>query len=338
MSQSWRSAVQHSITGGTALLSLALLGLAGCSVLHPRPRLLTPLATLQLSHMQLTMPKGSVLAPGKKSPLVVTFTDATGQTLSTVGHGHGTIPWSSLSVTATVVKVNSKGVVQMPSLPWQSDGKTGAVTVAVPGEPSLTAQIAVTPRYDLNYHAEYAGSSGMDGLDGTDGINGMDGTPGNIDLNNPSPGGNGSDGTNGSDGARGGDGGDGPPVLVTVAMSPGNRTLLEVSVSSPGSQKQWFLIDPNGGSLTVASNGGRGGAGGKGGRGGRGGAGGIGSPNGMDGSNGLDGQDGLSGFDGRSGQVTLFYDPAAAPYIHVIRIVSSQPSPIIQPRPTPPLW
>jgi len=288
--------------------------------------------------MLVTLPQGNTLAPGQKSPLVVTLTDPAGKTLVTQGEGHGKVRWADISVEATVVTVNNKGVVQMPRIPWLSDGKTGHIHVTVPGHPDLVADIDVQPRYNVAYRAAFSGSDGTSGFNGTDGISGTSGASGSFDPNHPSAGGNGGDGTNGSDGSNGHDGDDGPPVLVRVALWPGNHPMLEVSVSGPSKQEEWFLVDPNGGSVSVASNGGSGGQGGKGGKGGRGGSGGIGSPNGSDGHNGMDGQDGHRGLDGSPGQITMIYDPQTRAYIDAIHLPRFGPRPILREQAVAPLW
>src|SRR5262249_6509064 len=152
---------------------------------------------------------------------------------------------------------------------------------------------------------------------------------GSSDPNNPSPGGDGSNGTDGSDGKDGDPGGNAPNVMVRVAMQPGDHPLLQVSVSAVGDEKL-FLIDPQGGSLTVKADGGRGGSGGRGGRGGKGGSGGTGTPSGRDGMDGHDGRNGFDGSHGQGGSIRLAYDPAAKPYIGVIHL-SNQfgPTPVL---------
>ena len=172
-------------------------------------------------------------------------------------------------------------------------------------------------------------------MDGTNGLSGSDGSMGSIDPQHPSAGGNGSDGSNGTDGSNGGDGWSGPEVLVQVALWPGNHALLEVEVSAGKSHVESYLIDPVGGSVTVRSLGGSGGKGGSGGHGGRGGSGGVGSPNGMSGHDGLNGSDGRNGSDGNAGQVTLVYDPKAAPYIAAIHVPRNA---VIHEQPVNPLW
>jgi len=102
-------------------------------------------------------------------------------------------------------------------------------------------------------------------------------------------------------------------VQVRVALKSGSPALLQLSVSAVGQQKL-FLVDPQGGSLTVKADGGPGGSGGRGGRGGRGGSGGIGTPNGRSGSDGLSGHDGRTGWPGKGGSITVTYDPQVKPF------------------------
>jgi hypothetical protein len=110
-----------------------------------------------------------------------------------------------------------------------------------------------------------------------------------------------------------------PPVQVKVTLT--SKTLLQVEVEANRQQK-FFMVDPDGGSLSIKADGGKGGAGGRGGRGGKGGMGGSGTPSGM---NGMDGHDGRSGYDGvagRGGLITVTYDAAAKPYLKVIHLSS----------------
>lgn len=167
---------------------------------------------------------------------------------------------------------NQKGILSLPKDPRISDGKLGHVTITVPSHPDLRAELDVPVRYNYGFTSNFSGSSGFSGLNGSDGSDGMSGSMGSTDPNNPSPGGNGSNGGNGSDGQDGGRGGDAPPVQVRVALRSGSHPLLQVSVSAAGKEK-FYLVDPQGGSLTVRADGGAGGSGGRGGRGGRGGSG-----------------------------------------------------------------
>ena len=218
----------------------------------------------------------------------------------------------------------------------------GHVAVTVPSHPDLHADLDIPFRYDIAFVSNFSGSSGSRGFNGTDGISGVDGAPGSLDPNNPSPGGDGSNGSNGSDGSNGqdgGPGGDGPPVQVLVALrweTGAMHPLLQVSVSAPGRQSL-YLVDPQGGSLTVKADGGPGGSGGKGGRGGRGGNGGIGTPNGRSGNNGPDGHDGWSGPEGKGGSITVTYDPPVEPYLGTIHLSNRNgPPPTFEAEPVDP--
>jgi hypothetical protein len=114
--------------------------------------------------------------------------------------------------------------------------------------------------------------------------------------------------------------------------------LLQVSVSS-GKTEQLFLVDPNGGSLTVTSAGGSGGSGGRGGRGGRGGSGGVGIPSGRDGMSGSDGRSGNSGRDGKGGPIFVTYDPRTKPYLGAIQLRNPRgPAPFMNETTVAPLW
>ena len=289
--------------------------------------------------MEASLPKSPAIAPGQRSPIVVTFTGADGKTWTTQGQGNGKIAWSDLVVTATVVTVNKKGVVSLARDPRVSDGKTGHVTISAPSQPSLHADLDIPLRYNIAFAAHFDGSDGMKGMDGTDGLNGSDGSMGSIDANNPSAGGNGSDGGNGTDGSNGSPGGDGDSVQIWLAVQPGPQPLLQAGVLAAGQKERYYLIDPQGGSLTVTANGGSGGQGGTGGHGGRGGSGGIGIPPGFSGNNGLDGQDGHSGPDGSGGRITVTYDPSAAPYLKTLRLSSQDgPKPVMNEAAVAPLW
>jgi hypothetical protein len=249
------------------------------------------------------------------------------------------------------VTVNKKGVLSLAHDPRKSDGKTGQVGIAVPSHPELHASLTVPVRYDAPFVANFDGangSSGMDGMNGSDGMSGASGSMGSCDPNNSSAGGDGGNGSNGSDGGNGGDGSSGsnaPDVKVMIALRPGANPLLQAVVSAPGRKDRHFLVDPQGGSLTISANGGAGGSGGSGGRGGRGGAGGsggFGCPSGSNGSSGMDGHDGMPGSNGsagRAGTITIVYDPAVRPYLAAIKAADKgAPAPVYQEAPVAPLW
>jgi hypothetical protein len=328
------------ISAITACVGLgSLIALGGCSTVQVKLGWRVSLAKIPVTSMEASQYKHPGIGPGEKSSLVATFTEPNGTVLATEGKGKGKVLWSDLSVTATVVSVSKKGVLTLPRDPRVSDGKTGHVAITVPSQPSLHAELDIPLRYNYSFASAFSGSSGSSGLNGTDGIDGSSGLPGSIDLDNPSPGGNGSSGTNGTNGGDGGAGGDGPAVQVRVALRPGSQPLLQVGVSSAGHKERFYLVDPQGGSLTVSSDGGSGGSGGKGGRGGRGGSGGIGTPNGSNGSDGSSGSDGSTGSSGNGGSIAVTYDPQVKPFLAAIRLSNQGgPKPVFNQQAMPPLW
>jgi hypothetical protein len=316
-----------------------LLGLSGCSRLRVGLGLRTPLAKIPVTSMEASLPKDPGVAPGENSPLVVTFTASDGKVWVTEGKGKGRILWQDLAITATVVSINKKGTVSLARDPRTSDGKMGHLAITVPSHPGLSAELDVPIRYDYPFVSNFSGSSGSSGSNGTDGIGGMSGSTGSIDPDHPSAGGDGSNGSNGSDGQDGGSGGDGPPVQLRVTLRSGSHPLLQVGVTSAGHKERFYLVDPQGGSLTVTSSGGSGGSGGKGGRGGSGGAGGAGSPSGRSGSDGSNGRDGNSGSAGRAGSITVTYDPQAKPFLATIHLPNQGgPPSTFTEQPIAPLW
>ena len=293
--------------------------------------------------IQVTLPKGPAIGPGQKLPLVATLTEPDGKILQTEGAGQGKVMWKDLKVTATIAAVNQKGIVSLPRDPRISDGKVPHITITVPSHPDLRADLDIPVRYDEKYTANFSGSDGSSGMNGTDGTDGMSGSSGSMDPNNPSPGGDGGNGTDGSNGGDGGNGGDAPPVQVRIAFRAGAHPLLEVSVSAVGvstkGHEKFYLVDPQGGSLTVKADGGAGGSGGRGGRGGHGGSGGMGSPSGNSGRDGSDGRSGSDGSPGRGGSITVTYDPQAKPYLTAIHLSNQGgPKPVFTEEAVAPLW
>ena len=318
---------------------VCLLALSGCTPIKVKLGMKVYLAKTPVASIAASLPKGPGLAPGEKSPLVVVVTETDGKILQTEGAGKGKVLWKDLQVTATVATANQKGVVSLPKDPRISDGKLAHVTIAVPSHPDVhAADLDIPVRYNYAFVSNFSGSAGSSGMNGSDGMAGSSGSSGSTDPNNPSPGGNGGNGTNGSDGGDGGPGGDAPPVQVRVALRAGTHPLLQVGVSAQGHQKL-YLVDPEGGSLTVRADGGAGGSGGKGGRGGQGGSGGMGSPSGSSGSSGSDGRNGFDGSPGRGGSITVTYDPQVKPYLATIHLSNlGGPKPVFIEEPVAPLW
>ncbi len=316
-----------------------MIAATGCTSLKVKLGMKVYLEKIPVTSIAVSLPKGPGIAPGEKSAMVVVVTQPDGKVLQTEGKGGGKVMWKDLNVTASVVNVNQKGVLSLPKDPRKSDEKVPHVTITVPSHPDVkAAELDVPVRYNYSYTADFSGSKGSDGNNGMDGMSGTSGSMGSTDPNNPSAGGDGSNGTDGSNGGDGGNGGDAPPVQVRVALRAGAHALLQVSVSALGHQKL-YLVDPQGGSLTVKADGGSGGSGGRGGRGGRGGSGGIGTPNGNSGRDGADGLNGSDGSPGRGGSITVTYDPQAKPYLTTIHLSNAGgPKPVFNEEPVAPLW
>ena len=322
----------------SCLALASLLALSGCAAVKVKLGMRVYLAKVQVTTMTASLPNGPAIAPGEKSPLVVQFTQPDGKILLTEGKGKGKVLWQDLTVTPTVVTANNKGVLTLAHDPRKSDGKTAHVTITVPSHLDLKADLDIPITYDYNFVSNFSGARGSDGSNGGDGMAGSSGSMGSMDPNNPSPGGNGGNGSNGGDGGDGGNGGDAPPVQVRVTLRAGAHPLLQASVAAAG-RTRLYLIDPQGGALTVTADGGPGGSGGKGGRGGSGGSGGIGTPNGSSGNAGLDGRNGFDGSSGRGGTITVTYDPQVKPYLNTIHLSNKGgPAPVFNEAPVAPLW
>jgi hypothetical protein len=318
---------------GTAFL----LELSGCTPIKVKLGMKVYLARTPIASIAVSLPKGPGIAPGEKSPLVVVVTEPDGKVLQTEGAGHGKVLWKDLTVTASVATAKQKGILSLAKDPRISDGKLAHVTITVPSHPDIRAELDIPVRYNYAFTSNFSGSSGSSGMNGSDGMAGSSGSMGS-DPNNPSPGGNGGNGTDGSNGQDGGPGGDAPPVQVRVALRSRSHPLLQVSVTAAG-HNRLYLVDPQGGSLTVRADGGSGGSGGRGGRGGQGGSGGMGTPSGSNGMSGSDGRNGFDGSPGRGGSITVTYDPQAKPFLAAIRLSNKGgPTPVFQEEPVAPLW
>ena len=203
--------IPHSMrTSWGACLGIAcLLSLSGCTPIKVRLGMKVYLDQTPVTSIAASLPNGSGIAPGEKSPLVVVVTEPDGKVLQTEGAGHGKVLWKDLTVTPSVVTANQKGIVSLPHDPRKSEGKLGHVTITVPSHPDLHAELDIPVRYNYAFTSNFSGSSGSSGMNGSDGMAGSSGSMGSIDPNSPSAGGNGTDGSNGGDG---GNGGDAPPV------------------------------------------------------------------------------------------------------------------------------
>lgn len=314
------------------MLAITVAGASGCSALAVRLGMRVRLDTVPVTSASASLvsrrdgSKVTALGPGQSASLVVTATTADGKQFVTAGAGKGKVAFDNYSIEASIVQVSKRGLVSLSADPRVSDGKVGHLRISPTAHPDVVAEVDVPPRYDLPFVVDFSGSSGFDGpegLDGLDGMSGSPGTPGTVDpttgaVGNPGPGGPGTSGGNGGDGSAGGDGSPGEDVHAWIRLEPGPRPLLQIKVSGSSRRQEFYLVDPNGGSLRIVSNGGAGGRGGHGGKGGRGGAGGNGFPNGLSGTDGSPGSDGRPGSDGLAGAITLSIDPAAQPYMKCV--------------------
>jgi uncharacterized membrane protein YgcG len=320
------------------LAALCLLFSTGCTSLKVKMGWKVYLAKTPVSAIDAKLAKGPGIAPGQKSPLIVTVAEPDGKVLQTEGAGKGKVMWKDLQVTGTIVTINQKGIVSLRHDPRVSDNKIGHITVTAPSHPELRADLDIPFRYDIAFVSNFSGAHGQDGMNGMDGTDGTSGSSGSTDPNNPSPGGDGGNGSDGSNGSDGGSGGDAPPVQVRLTLRNGAHPLIQASVSAKGKQR-FYLIDPRGGSLTVKADGGQAGSGGHGGRGGRGGSGGIGSPSGSDGHSGSDGLNGSDGSQGRGGLITLTYDASVKSFLTTVHLSSQNgPKPVFQEQAVAALW
>lgn len=125
--------------------------------------------------------------------------------------------------------------------------------------PKISKTFSVLLNYKHSYNLSFSGSSGLNGFDGFDGINGTFGY----------------NGGNGLPGGSGESGYDGPDIGVWTDMyldSILNCNLLYVYTENIQTGQEFrYLVNPEGGEITVISKGGDGGNGGNGGDGGNGG-------------------------------------------------------------------
>jgi hypothetical protein len=339
-----------------ALPALLLPLLVGCSAvaefLGLRIRLdKIPVTAVSASLVDKRGAPVVALGPGQSGRLVLIATAQDGKQYPSVGAGHGKVAVNNYSIAATIVTVSKRGSVSLSPDPRVSEGKVAHLHIVPVAHSEVATDLDIPVRYDIAFSGDFSGADGTNGMDGTDGIDGVagtDGTPATTDpvtgvITPQGPGGNGADGSNGGDGSNGSDGSPGQSVHIWVRMESGSKSLLQVKVIG-GARQSLYLVDPNGGSLKITADGGRGGRGGQGGRGGHGGSGGIGFPSGFPGLDGHPGSDGRPGFGGAAGTISISVDPAAQPFLKCITWSNHSgdglpgPSPTITVEPVAPLW
>ncbi len=328
---------------GCRSIILGLVVLGGCGSIQVALGLKTRLDKVSVTALSAWLSPSPGLSPGQSGRLVITATASDGKQLVTVGPGHGKVLFDSFTFDATVVSVNKKGIVSLPSDPRLSEGVVPHIRIVAIGHPDIVAELDIPVRYDAAFAAHFSGGEGSKGFDGSNGFDGSAGSNGSIDLTNPSAGGNGTNGTSGGDGENGGPGQPGEAVHIWVTVTKDASPLLQVRAAS-SKHEQYYLVDPNGGTLAVDANGGPGGRGGSGGKGGRGGAGGTGFPSGQSGLDGQNGFDGHAGSDGAAGTFTVSVDPAAQPFLDRLHFSNRSgggrpgPAPKIVIEAVPPIW
>lgn len=308
-------------------LSTVMLGLValGCKSIQVAVGTRTRLADVPVVALKASLPKGPGLGPGQATPLVVVATTQDGRELATEGDGHGPVLWDSFDIQGAIAQVDGHGIVTLPVDPRESEGRLPHLRIIAKGQPGAAAELDIPVRYDCAFVADFSGRPGSSGSRGRDGASGRTGTSGSSLPGHEKPGGRGGNGEDGTNGGSGGRGEPGKAVQVWITLKAGPRPLLQVRVAGDG-REQCFLVDPQGGSLLVKTDGGKGGAGGSGGQGGQGGQGGSGWPPGSSGLSGHSGRAGGSGFGGDGGVIHVAVDPQARPYLGVIRF-SSQGAP-----------
>jgi hypothetical protein len=343
----FRSFARVVLAGRVCLMFLGLAALGGCAFIEVGLGMRMRLDKVPVTALSATLSPDPGLAPGKSGRLIITATTRDAKQLVTVGAGRGKVLFDSFTFSATTVTVNKKGVVSLAADPRASEGAMPHIQIAVVGHPDVSVDLSIPVRYDVAFVANFAGRAGFKGVDGLDGLAGSSGSDGSVDISNPSAGqsagGRGGDGTNGEDGRDGGPGQPGEAVHVWMTLRSGDHPLLQVRAASK-THTELFLIDPNGGSLTVDASGGAGGAGGSGGRGGRGGSGGSGFPPGFSGQDGRDGYNGHAGSDGPAGTIIVSVDNQAAPYLNKLQPINKNgsgapgPKPEIRIETVAPIW
>ncbi len=106
--------------------------------------------------------------------------------------------------------------------------------------------------------------------------------------------------------------GNAPSVLVRLVMHPGDRRMIEAAVQPAGDKEKFYLIDPDGGSLSVSADGG---------------------------CIVRDCTDRSGRAFGRAGAITVIYDPSVAPYLSVVQLSNlGGPEPVFISQRLDPLW
>ena len=115
-----------------------VLAQSGCSSMRVKMGWRVDLNQTPVSSMQASLPKGPAIAPGEKSPLVVTLTEPNGQVLFTEGQGAGKVMWKDLQVTATTVLADEKGICPFRRTPELAMAKSAMSPSPFPARQTST--------------------------------------------------------------------------------------------------------------------------------------------------------------------------------------------------------
>ena len=235
------------------------------------------------------------------------------------GDAEGNLGFDRFEWYPSAGEVDKQGKLRAPADPFALVDRTVQVTVRVTGRTDVEGKLELSPSFACGGVADARGQAGQAGAAGGPGVAGRIGREGNA----VAAASNGELGTPGEPGGAGTDGRPGPSVDVALAwvktQKHGRLVLVRAGSAS-------FLVDPAGGKLTFAVDGGAGGAGGPGGKGGDGGDGGGSSAQagqegvGGDGSDG--GAGGRGGKGGDGGTVRVQYDSRHPELMDAIQISS----------------
>lgn len=259
------------------------------------------------------------VCPGVPQAIEVELTLENGRTKHTRGSGRDHVAWRELKILFDGNPQDGTGFTLYAD-PRRSLNGPMELRVELADRPEVAQTLSVVPRYDCAFTADFSGFQGAWGVGGaSDGRDGRDGDEAERrdDGSWAGAGQDGRSGTDGSPGATGGQGGPGGQARVFVQrVEVGEQTLVQVLIEGEvlrddawQARTRRFLIDPDGGSLTVDVRGGAGGRGEEGGQGGEGGDGGDGDPPGGIGAGADGGRGGDGGDGGPGGNAEFYVDP-----------------------------
>ncbi len=308
----------------TLPLALLLLLAPGCETFQSAFGGKLDLKGKPVQRLEAEVRGGSTLCPGAATPLVVTAILDDGTRLVSKGAGGGKLAWDSFQFQTTgAVTVSREGQLTLDPDPQRLTAEPLGVRIAALAPSGAAVEVPLSARYDCAFTADFSGRPGRDGDDGGSGVSGAHGEDARAREQAlvPRRNGQGGAGVPGSNGGTGEPGQSADNVEVEVSLAgSAERPLLQVLArGESGGRLHRFLVDPQGGTLTIRANGGKGGNGGRGGRGGDGGRGGnnIYTSTGGDGGNGGFGGDGGNG--GNGGRIRVHLTPEASRYQHLLR-------------------